>query len=121
MSADRVARPDGRGARGAHALVRGYQRVTQNRPSPCRYVPTCSTYALESLEAHGLVKGLWLTARRISRCHPWGGQGYDPVPEPGATGRGRPIRRDVDPDSSASPHHEFGVCLLLGHQLGRSA
>ena len=47
----------------------------------CRYQPTCSAYALEALETHGAVKGSWLAARRIGRCHPWGGSGYDPVPE----------------------------------------
>ncbi|PTX00326.1 hypothetical protein C8N33_11032 [Pararhodobacter aggregans] len=46
----------------------------------CRYQPTCSAYALEALALHGAVKGSWLTARRIASCHPWGGQGYDPVP-----------------------------------------
>ena len=73
-------------ARGAHALVRGYQRATTSRPSPCRYIPTCSTYSLEAFDTHGFWKGLWLTVRRIARCHPWGGQGFDPVPgrhEPG--------------------------------------
>jgi putative membrane protein insertion efficiency factor len=69
-------------ARAAHAAVRGYQYVTAGRPSPCRYDPTCSTYALHALERYGLVKGLWLATRRISRCHPWGGTGWDPVPEP---------------------------------------
>jgi len=69
-------------ARGAHGLVRLYQRATVNRPSPCRYVPTCSTYALDAFELHGFVRGLWLTTRRIARCHPWGGHGLDPVPEP---------------------------------------
>ncbi|MEX2519246.1 MAG: membrane protein insertion efficiency factor YidD [Paracoccaceae bacterium] len=46
----------------------------------CRYQPTCSTYAMEALERHGAVKGGWLAARRILRCHPFGGDGYDPVP-----------------------------------------
>lgn len=46
----------------------------------CRFQPTCSAYSLEALERHGAIKGAWLTLRRIGRCHPWGGSGYDPVP-----------------------------------------
>ena len=46
----------------------------------CRYDPTCSTYAIEALRTHGIFSGAWLAARRIGRCHPWGGAGYDPVP-----------------------------------------
>ncbi len=46
----------------------------------CRYVPSCSEYAHQALEAHGVLKGLWLTGKRIGRCHPWGGHGFDPVP-----------------------------------------
>jgi putative membrane protein insertion efficiency factor len=46
----------------------------------CRYQPTCSAYALEALEKHGAFKGTWLAMRRIGRCHPWGSDGYDPVP-----------------------------------------
>ena len=47
----------------------------------CRFQPTCSSYAIEALRCHGVVKGSWLAARRIGRCHPWGGSGYDPVPD----------------------------------------
>lgn len=50
----------------------------------CRYQPTCSAYAEEALQKHGAFKGGWLAAKRIGRCHPWGGSGYDPVPD--ATG-----------------------------------
>ena len=49
-------------------------------PSSCRYVPTCSQYAIEAIKKHGPFKGLWLAVKRILRCHPWGGSGYDPVP-----------------------------------------
>jgi uncharacterized protein len=48
--------------------------------SKCRYTPTCSHYGIEALKKYGPVKGLWLTAKRIARCHPWGGHGHDPVP-----------------------------------------
>lgn len=68
-------------ARLFHAGVRLYQRVTFGRPSPCRFVPSCSNYALDALEAHGAVRGSTLTVRRLLRCHPWGGHGWDPVPE----------------------------------------
>jgi len=47
----------------------------------CRYQPTCSEYALTALEKHGAIRGTWLAARRIGRCHPWGQSGYDPVPD----------------------------------------
>lgn len=46
----------------------------------CRFQPSCSEYAIEALQVHGVVKGSWLAAKRIGRCHPWGGSGYDPVP-----------------------------------------
>ena len=46
----------------------------------CRFDPSCSSYAIEALQTHGILKGTWLAARRIGRCHPWGGSGYDPVP-----------------------------------------
>jgi|SRR5579883_281384 len=48
----------------------------------CRFIPTCSEYASEALQQHGLLRGGWLAFVRLSRCHPWGGSGYDPVPPP---------------------------------------
>lgn len=68
-------------ARPLQAAVRFYQQAREGRPSPCRYVPTCSSYAMEALEVHGALKGTWLATRRLLRCHPWGGHGYDPVPD----------------------------------------
>ncbi len=52
-------------------------------PPRCRYVPSCSAYALEALERHGAWRGCLLTLQRLLRCHPWGGSGFDPVPPPG--------------------------------------
>ena len=49
-------------------------------PASCRHVPTCSQYAVEAIKIHGPFVGFWLAVRRISRCHPWGTHGYDPVP-----------------------------------------
>jgi len=63
-------------------LVRLYQvALSPLLPSACRYTPTCSQYTIEALQTHGLVKGGWLGAKRILSCNPWGGKGYDPVPE----------------------------------------
>ena len=62
-------------------LIVLYQRIISPWIGPkCRYTPTCSQYGIEALKKHGPVKGLWLTMKRVSRCHPWGGSGYDPVP-----------------------------------------
>ena len=63
------------------ALVKFYQYcISPLTPPSCRYVPTCSQYAVEALRKYGPIKGCWLTLKRLSRCHPWGGSGYDPVP-----------------------------------------
>lgn len=63
------------------ALVRFYKgAISPMLPPSCRYTPTCSEYALESLRKHGPLRGSWMAIKRICRCHPWGGSGYDPVP-----------------------------------------
>jgi uncharacterized protein len=73
------------------SMVRFFIRVYQRFLSPalhfiggpgsgCRFTPTCSEYFLQCVEKHGALRGSWLGIRRIARCHPWGGQGHDPVP-----------------------------------------
>lgn len=68
-------------------LIRGYQMLLSpvlhfigGPGSGCRFTPTCSVYFLQAVEMHGSIKGSWLGLRRLARCHPWGGQGHDPVP-----------------------------------------
>ena len=68
-------------ARSLIAGVRVYQAARHGRPSPCRYWPTCSNYAIEAIDRHGAVRGTRLALARIGRCNPWGGHGVDPVPE----------------------------------------
>jgi len=64
-------------------LVRFYRAaISPWTPPSCRYTPTCSAYALDALERHGAGRGGWLALRRVCRCHPWGGHGYDPAPDP---------------------------------------
>lgn len=63
-------------------LIKVYQTlISPFFPSTCRYQPTCSHYAKEALIKHGILKGSWLALKRILSCHPWGGSGYDPVPD----------------------------------------
>lgn len=62
-------------------LVRFYQMsIRPLLPDACRYTPSCSQYTIEALRKHGFFRGGWLGLKRILRCHPWGGHGYDPVP-----------------------------------------
>ena len=63
------------------SLVRGYQMfVSPLFPPSCRFTPTCSEYGVEALRKYGPIRGVWLTIKRIGKCHPWGPHGYDPVP-----------------------------------------
>ena len=62
-------------------LIRGYQGARAGRPSGCRYLPSCSEYAVEAIDVHGPARGTALAVRRIARCGPWGGHGIDPVPD----------------------------------------
>ncbi|HLN25450.1 MAG TPA: membrane protein insertion efficiency factor YidD [Patescibacteria group bacterium] len=72
----------------ASAVLRGLIRAYQLLISPilpansCRFLPSCSAYGMDAITKHGALRGSWLTLRRLLRCHPWGGSGYDPVPDP---------------------------------------
>lgn len=85
-------------ARALRWFVRSYQHLRAGRPSPCRFTPSCSAYAIDALETHGARRGTWLAVRRLGRCHPWGGSGWDPVPEAPGT-----------PVDAVDTHHERTV------------
>ena len=62
-------------------VAKGWQRgPSRILPPSCRYMPSCSAYAIEALSRYGAVRGSWLAVKRMARCHPFGGHGYDPVP-----------------------------------------
>ncbi len=69
----------GIGRRFGIAMIKLYRVVFAWLPSSCRYEPSCSHYTEQAIAKYGLVKGSWMGARRIARCQPWGGSGYDPV------------------------------------------
>lgn len=81
-------------------LIRGYQLlISPVLPPSCRFTPTCSAYAMEAVAKHGALRGSWLAAHRVCRCHPWNDGGYDPVPEPDVKTKaqgGEPPARNLD-------------------------
>ncbi len=62
-------------------LITSYQKIFEGKPSTCRFIPSCSTYAIEAFQKHRFIKGFLLTGKRLFRCHPWGGYGVDSVPD----------------------------------------
>lgn len=68
-------------ANGLVRAIHAYQLLRSGRPTGCRYLPTCSEYAVDAVDRHGVARGSWLAARRLMRCTPWGGHGIDPVPD----------------------------------------
>ena len=89
--------PTGRAARLLDGAIDLYQRATVHRFPRCRYVPTCSQYAREAIATHGATAGTFLALRRLGRCHPLGGHGFDPVPDARPSRRGAPPLRRADP------------------------
>ena len=81
-------RCESRSGRILSGVVRVYQLVLSPiMPPACRHLPTCSDYAIEALREHGMLRGCWLTVRRLARCHPFGTSGFDPVPARGSAPR----------------------------------
>lgn len=77
-------------------LIKLYQKlISPLFPGVCRFRPTCSEYMIEAIRTHGIFKGLYLGTRRLLRCHPWGGSGYDPVP---------PTKKSINIDKSLPKH-----------------
>lgn len=109
------------------SAVRFYQRaISPTRPPRCRFMPTCSQYAVEALETHGALRGTWLALVRVLKCAPWHPGGYDPVPEPRTgprTGTAQPIRSSntaapTSPDSGRSSASRSPAGLRPGSPAG---
>lgn len=84
-----TARGPGRPARLAIAVVNGYRyMISPLRPPTCRFMPTCSQYAVDALAEYGLIRGSWLAAVRLGKCGPWHRGGWDPIPERSGAGNG---------------------------------
>jgi hypothetical protein len=84
-------------------LLRGYKLVISPvLPVACRFYPTCSEYAMQAIEQHGVLRGFWLAVKRITRCHPWNAGGYDPVPQ----------HTSQDGSQHESQHHPQTCCKL---------
>lgn len=83
-------------------LIRFYRAaISPMLPAACRYTPTCSEYAEVAIRRHGALRGGWLAARRLLRCHPFGGRGWDPVPERSGREAGEDEEREIEDETSA--------------------
>lgn len=89
------------------AAIRGYQLARAGRPSGCRFLPSCSEYAIGALGAHGTVRGGGLALRRLLRCHPWGGHGVDPVPGVAGVAEADESRPDESRQGVPAPGEEI--------------